>query len=455
MKPLHLLLAALACTACTAPDSVRTEDSVELPPGETAEPETDDRSPGLDWPGWRGSARDGVWREDKVSLELADEIELEWSVPIGSGYSGPTVANQRVYLMDRLDEPEEVERVHCLDWETGESIWTHTYSAPYVEVSYKAGPRASVLIEDGLAYSLGTMGHLYCFDAETGDVLWSHDIGAEVGIDMPIWGVAGSPILEGDLLIVPACGKDACVIAYDARRGTEVWRALSDRGNYSSPIVIDQAGERVLVHLTGDRLVGLDPATGDLHWSLDFKPRNMPLSPPTPIFDGEHLFVTGFYDGCMLVRVSQDELAVEQVWRRRGRNELRTDGLHSIISTPYIDGDYIYGVDSYGELRCLELATGDRVWEDQTAVPRARWATIHFVRHGDKTWLFNERGELIVAELTPEGYTELDRGKLIAPTMKQLQERGGVCWTHPAFAYRHVFIRNDEELVCADLSVQE
>ncbi len=74
------------------------------------------------------------------------------------------------------------------------------------------------------------------------------------------------------------------------------------------------------------------------------------------------------------------------------------------------------------------------------------------VRNGNRIWMFNERGELIIATLSPEGFREISRAKLIDPTLGQLRRRGGVCWAHPAFAYRHVFARNDKELVCASLA---
>jgi hypothetical protein len=120
-----------------------------------------------------------------------------------------------------------------------------------------------------------------------------------------------------------------------------------------------------------------------------------------------------------------------------------------------LQGDYIYGVDSYGELRCLDLHTGDRIWESLLAVPKARWANIHMVRHEEEIWMFNERGELIISRLSPRGYQEVSRARLIKPTQGQLDQRGGVCWTHPAFAYKHIYVRNDEELICADLSAKE
>jgi len=208
----------------------------------------------------------------------------------------------------------------------------------------------------------------------------------------------------------------------------------------------------VLVCWTGENVVGLDPVTGTVFWKYPFPPARMVINVPTPVVCGDRLFLTGFYDGSLMLRLRQDELGVERIWRRRGASERQTDALHAMISTPYMEGDYIYGVDSFGELRCLDARTGNRVWEDLTAVPKARWATIHMVRNGQRTWMFNERGELIIARLTPTGFQEISRAKLIEPTTDQLPRRDGVTWSHPAFAYRHVFARNDKALICADLS---
>tara|TARA_R110002073_G_scaffold227442_1_gene388112 strand:+ start:270 stop:1553 length:1284 start_codon:yes stop_codon:yes gene_type:complete len=407
---------------------------------------------GVEWPQWRGPTRDGSWTETGVRESLPDQLAPRWRTEIGAGYSGPTVADGRVYVMDRLDEPSEVERVHCFEWQTGKPIWTHEYECSYAGVSYRAGPRCSVHIVDEHAYSLGTMGNLFCFAAATGEIVWQKDLNADYAIAMPIWGISASPVIEGELLIVPVSGKDAYLVAFDRKTGKEQWKAFSDRGNYSAPIVIDQAGKRVLICWSGDRVLGASPETGALYWEYPLKAKNMPLACATPLLHGDQLFLTAFYDGCALLQLDQDKTAVKEVWRRRGQNERRTDGLHSIISTPIALGEHVYGVDSYGEFRCLALADGSRVWEDKTAVPSSRWATIHFVKNGDNVWMFNERGELLISKLTPKGFEEIDRSKLIEPTRGQLNRRGGVCWSHPAFAYKHVFARNDKELVCADLT---
>jgi outer membrane protein assembly factor BamB len=408
-----------------------------------------------DWPQWRGPTRDDVWKETGVADKFSHkQLPLSWRMPIGSGYNGPTVADGRVFVADRQTEPDEAERVLCFDSKTGKSLWTYRYDCPYKNVSFMAGPRACVSIDDGRAYSLGTMGHLHCFDAASGKILWKKTPGVDYQIRMPIWGITSAPLVDGDLLIVQLGAADgACLVALDKKTGAERWRALDDKASYSAPIIITQAGKRVLVCWTGDNVVGLDPASGKVYWKYPMPPAKMVINVPTPIVDSGRLFVTGFYDGSLMLKLDSDALRVEKLWRRKGTSEQHTDALHAMISTPYMQGDYVYGVDSYGELRCLDAKSGDRVWEDLTAVPKARWATIHMVRHGEQMWMFNERGELVIGTLSPQGFHEISRAKLIEPTKDQLEK--GVCWSHPAFAYKHVFARNDRELVCASLAAED
>ena len=405
-----------------------------------------------DWSQWRGPNRDGLWNETGIIDEFdTEEIPIRWRVPIGSGYSGPTVADGRVYVTDRLTKPKQVERVLCFDWETGDEIWSYTYDCIY-KIEYPVGPRATVSIHDGLAYALGAMGHLHCFDAVTGDIKWKKDLNTAYDINMPIWGIACAPLIEDDLLIVQIGGKpEACVVAFDRKTGEEKWKALKDNASYSAPIIIEQAGKRVLICWTGWNVTALDPKTGKLHWKYPMPPTRWEIGIATPIYNKNKLFVTNFYEGSALLNLSTEKLDYELGWHRKGKDERNTDALQTTMSTPIWIGDHIYGVDSYGELRCLEAKTGDRVWEDLSAVPVDRWSTIQFVQNADKVWMFNERGELLITELTPDGLNIISRAKLIEPTRGQLNRRGGVTWAHPAFAYKHVFARNDKELVCASL----
>ena len=409
-----------------------------------------------DWPQWRGPNRDGVWQESGLIERFSTSpIALKWRAPISNGYSGPTVAEGRVYVTDRVENPEECERVLCFDAETGAPLWTHSYPCTYGPIGYKNGPRASVTIVDGLAYALGAVGHLRCLNAATGELVWKKEPGVDYEPDLPIWGIAAAPLVEGELLIaqigVPGGG---CLIAWDRRTGEERWRALDDPASYSAPIVIDQAGKRVLVCWAGDHVAGLNPETGEVYWKLATPRSKEVINVPTPAISGDRMFLTSVYDGSYMLRLGQDAPTIELLWHRKGESEMRSDALHAMMATPVMLGDYVYGVDCYGQVRCLKAENGDRVWEDLTLTPQRRWGNIHMVQNGAITWMFNELGELIITRLSPQGCEHISRAQLIETTRGQLGRGDGVCWSHPAYANRCVFARNDQELVCASLAAE-
>ena len=273
-----------------------------------------------EWPQWRGPQRDGVWREKGIVETLDQEaLDVKWRVPISGGYSGPTVVDGRVYVTDRVVTPKQMERVHCFDWKTGEQVWSYAYDCEYRNVGYGVGPRASVTVYDGVAYALGAMGHLHAFDAASGDVKWKWDLNATYQIEMPIWGIASAPLIEGDLVIVQVGGSEgSCFVAFDRKTGEERWKALDDKASYVAPIVIEQAGKRVMVCRTGENVVGLNPQSGELYWKHPWPPYRMVLAVASPVLYGDLLFFTSFYDGALLLKVHQDRLAVEPVWFRRG-----------------------------------------------------------------------------------------------------------------------------------------
>ncbi|QEG20201.1 outer membrane protein assembly factor BamB family protein [Mariniblastus fucicola] len=405
-----------------------------------------------DWPQWRGVDRDGVLATPiKPS---ADGPKHDWTAEIAGGYSGPTVVDGKVYVMDRVTDPKQIERVHCFDLATGKNVWTHQYDATYQGIGYPAGPRASVIVEDGKAYSVGSMGHAFCFDAVNGNVIWTVDFNKDYKIvankRMPIWGISASPLIVGSNVIFHVGGSDgACVVAIDRETGKEAWRSLEDRAQYSAPVVMKHAMSSSIICWTGDSVASLKPETGEIRWRYEFTPKNMPIGVATPVIKDNQIFVTSFYDGSLVLEVGDDGDSVSKVWSAVGPNEKMTKSLQSIISTPIWLGDYIYGVDSYGQLRCLDAKTGERIWENLDAVPKARWSTIHFVRNGsegDTIWMFNERGEIMLGKLTPDGFEELSRYKIIDPTRGQLRQRGGVCWSHPAFVDGQIIVRNDKEM---------
>ncbi len=414
--------------------------------------------PADDWPQWRGTGRDGVWRETGVIEKfVGPEIPRRWSVEIAAGYCGPTVADGRVYVTDRLTEPEEVERIHCFDWTDGSKIWTHSYPCKYAKLGYRDGPRASVTIDRGRAYALGAMGHFFCLDAVTGEVLWKKDPVADFNVRLEMWGIAAAPLIEGDLVILQIGGRPgACVVALQKTTGRRRWAALDDQASYSAPICIDQAGRRVVVCWTATRVVGLDAKTGRLYWQHEIGYTRWPIAVATPVAYKDRVFISGVDKGSLMLRLLSESPQIEKLWwRYGGQTKDQTECLQSLMCTPYVCDGYVYGVNRYGVFRCVNADSGDRVWEDHTATSQADFGTLHIVPGSKHVWIFNDRGELIISRLSPQGFDELSRAKLIKTTRGQLNRRDGVTWSHPAFAYRHVFIRNDEELVCASLAAED
>jgi outer membrane protein assembly factor BamB len=409
---------------------------------------------GADWPDFRGPHRDGVWAETGIVEKFtSNPIKTKWRIPIGAGYTGPSIANGKVYVMDRIEEFGQ-ERVLCVDENTGAKVWEYSYKAEYRSVGYPAGPRASVIINEGKAYTLGTMGHLFCLETTSGKLLWKKDLNAIYDIKMPNWGIAAAPLIVDDKVVLHIGGRDnACVIALDKNSGQEKWTSLDDEASYSAPILIRQAGKKVVVVWTGESVAGLNPESGSIFWQIPFDIKSR-MGISSPVLYKNYIFVSCFFNGSLLIKLDTKKLAAEKVWQRAGKNERNSDALHCCINTALIKDNYIYGIDSYGELRCLDLLTGDRIWQDLSVVQKNRWANVHFIQNGENTWMFNENGELIIGQLSPKGFKQISRAKLIEPTTEQLSRKGqGVTWSFPGFANRHVFIRNDKELLCADLSL--
>ena len=426
------------------------------------------RAPADDWPQWLGPERDSVWRETGIVEKFpADGPPVLWRIPIGAGYSGPAVAKGRVYVMDRQLAPGVAnpanafqrgeisgsERVLCLDAATGKILWQHEYDCPYT-VSYAAGPRCTPLVSDGRVYTLGAEGNLFCLDTSDGHPIWEHDFKKEFGAKTPVWGFAAHPLLDGQKLICLAGGPGSVAVAFDKDTGKELWRALSAREpGYCPPTLIQAGGARQLIIWDPESVNALDPETGKVLWSQPWAIRSG-LSLAQPRQAGDSLFLTAFYHGSHLYHLDAAQPGASLVWQSDRPSEKNTDKLHSIISTPFVENGYIYGVCSYGQLRCLKLENGERLWETLAATTadgkETRWANAFLIKQGDRFFLANEKGDLIIARLTPQGYEEISRAHLLDPTNHDPGR--AVVWSHPAFANRCVYARNDREIVCASLA---
>ena len=385
-----------------------------------------------------------------------------WRAPLNGGFTGPAVADGRVYVTDLLlTDPQTrdgFERTIAFNERTGAVLWTQEWPVNYAKsrvALHAQGPAATPTVDGNRVYVLGRTGVFGALSAETGAMLWSTDFLADYDSEIDSWGMASPPLIEDDLVICVVGGEDSAqVVAFDKLTGAERWRALARGPSHGAapPIVIDAGGTRQLIIWDPDALVSLNPQTGEVYWQEPFT-AYLGTNPAAPVHSGRYLLISNFTFGSMMMELDATRPAATVLWKGTGTSEIDTDGLHSLMSTPVIDGDYVYGICAYGQLRALDAKTGERLWESQAVIERARYATALIVRNGDRYFINNDAGELILARLTPERYEEIDRTALIAPTTNPASRRKHkfVNWSHPAYANGHIYVRNDEEIVAYSL----
>lgn len=412
-----------------------------------------------DWPHWMGPTRDNVWHEEGLIEKFPEGgPPIAWRTEVAGGYAGPAVADGKVFVADYVTADEVkianferkdstgVERVLCLDEATGKEIWRHEYPVIYT-ISYPAGPRCTPTVDADKVYTLGAEGDLLCLDVNTGKVLWSKNFPNDYGAKTSLWGYSSFPLVDGEKLICVVGGEGSHAVAFDKNTGEEIWRALTstDQG-YAPPTIIEAAGVRQLILLCPDKVASVDPETGKEYWTAPYDSNNGLVS-MSPIVVDDHMFIGGYDKKNLLLKLAEDKPGAEVVWGNESKK-----AMSPVNVQPFLDGNIMYGVGQRGVFMAVDLPSGERLWETSKPISErpVNHGTAFVVRQGDRYWLFNENGELIIARLTPEGYEEIDRAKIIEPTNNAFGRK--VVWCMPAFANHKLFVRNDDECICVDLA---
>jgi outer membrane protein assembly factor BamB len=388
-----------------------------------------------DWPQWRGPHRDGVWPDPRLPEAFPDRLPARWRRPIGGGYGGVAVSGGRVYLLDRQTQPREVERVVCLDSATGKTQWAHEYPVAYGKLGYGNGPRATPTVHAGRVYTYGALGHLHCLDAVTGKVLWRRDTVRDFKGRVPTWGHACSPLIDGDRLVVQVGGQpESCLVALDAATGKEIWHSLPDRPGYCSVVLVPTGRGLLLAYWTPEHVVGLEPETGKVRWKVPFEGISYDVAISDVVFADGVLLASNYWSGSKAVRLNEDGDRPEVAWQGKQ--------LSLLMSTPLVRGGHVYALDRHRGLMCLEMRTGKVLWQDEHVTPRGTnpQASLVWAGRSATALILNERGELVVAELKPQGCRTMAWVPILGRT-----------WAHPAYAEGCIFARNDEEIVCVPL----
>lgn len=383
------------------------------------------------WPRWRGADGAGGWNPPHVPANYAQqEPEELWQVPISGGYGGVTVSEGHVYVIDRPKEPEDIERILCYTQDKGEPVWSQTWAAVYGNMAYNNGPRSSVTLHEGRAYTLGAVGMASCFDAKTGDVLWQVDTVKEHGAQVPTWGLAASPLLDGGhVLLHVGARPDGCVLALDKKTGKLIWRGGPDPAGYCTPEIITHQGQRQLIAWGPEHIQSLNPDTGKTLWTYPYK-ITYGVSIAQPLYRDGILLVSGYWHGTKALKLGAEPTLL---WE----NEKEICGL---MSAPLFKDGVVYLLDKNKGLQGIDLKTGEILWSDSNSLtPKDRNPQMSLVWLKESEGLaalLNASGELVYVKLKPDEFEELGRHQIIGKT-----------WAHPAFVSNRIYARSDTQLV--------
>jgi outer membrane protein assembly factor BamB len=384
-----------------------------------------------DWPQFLGPNRNGTYAGPPL-LETwgPSGPKVVWRKQVGQAFAGPVVVQNRVLLFHRVGNEEVLE---SLDAKTGAATWRYAYPTTYRDdFGFDEGPRAVPVVADGIVYTFGAQGQLHAVDLAKGTRVWSEDTMKRFNVPKGFFGAAGSPLVEGGRVIANIGGDKAGLVAFEPKTGKVLWTATDDDASYSSGMAATIGGRRSAIFLTRDSLVGVDPASGAIHFQRRWRARNAnSVNAATPLVVGDSIFVSSEYGpGAGVLRVDGAKLV--DAW---ASDEVLSN--HYATSV-YHDG-HLYGFHGRQEfgpsLRAVDFKTGAVKWSQD----QFRAGSITLV--GDTLLIMREGGELVLAPASPQAFRPVARAQVLPGVVRPL----------PAIADGFVYVRNENTLICLDL----
>ncbi len=376
-----------------------------------------------DWPFFRGADRDGISREKGWKW---DQPKVLWRASVGPGVSAVSIKDGRAYTMGSARRKESV---WCLDAETGTQLWKHEYDAPKQDEQEMdtPGPRATPTIAEGRVYTIGRDGQIWCLDAQSGKVIWEKDVRKQPDAKEPTWGFAASPVLLADKVIF---GVGPAGLALDKADGHVIWTSGKGVPGYATPTRYQQDGKTLLAIFSEKAIYGVDPQLGKVLWNHKWE-TEFGVNAADPICRDGQIFVSSAYGvGCAMLDVTGSSPKI--LWRNKE--------MTNQFATCILWDGHLYGViaeEPRGDgIKCMDWATGKVKWHQ----PKLRFCNLSAA--DGRLVILTEKGELVIAEASPEKYVELARTHIL----------GGSAWTAPSLAGCRLFARNCKgDVACVDL----
>ncbi len=389
------------------------------------------KSTNNDWPQWRGPNRDGISTEKGILKNWPENgPDVIWRVPVGDGYSSISIANGKLFTM--WDEGNSAFLV-CLNASNGKEMWRYKVGRNYVD-DQGGGPRACPTIDGNLIYAVGAKGNLHAVNVENGTVVWSHDLVKEYGSRIPRWGYSSSPLVEGNKLLVEVGGKAGhAFVAFNKKNGALIWASQTDKPGYSSPLAITVNGTRQILFFCAGGLFSVSPEDGKLFWQYPWTTEyDANIAIPIFIAPDKVFISTNYGVGAAVVQIEENngKFSAETVWKhRKMKNHFNTSVLHE---------NYIYGFDNR-ILKCIDAKTGEDKWKTRGF----QKGSLLFV--DGHLIVLGERGRLALVEANPSEYKE----------KASVQILNGKCWTMPTVTGGRLYLRNQKEMLCLDVTTSK
>jgi outer membrane protein assembly factor BamB len=391
-----------------------------------------------DWPQWRGPHRDGISQETGLLKEWPkDGPKLLWeNKDIGSGYSTPAVAGDRLFVISNKGVDDEY--VQALSVNDGKQIWSqHIGKVGPNQGPQYPGSRSTPTLDGAKLYALGSDGDLVCLEASTGEKIWKKSLRTDFGGKPGAWAYSESPLIDGDALVCTPGGSTATMVALNKQTGDVIWKAAEskeDRAAYSSPIVVDVDGVKQYVQFLQSGVVGVDAKTGKFLWTYSKTATGSPANIPTPVAHAGYVFTSTARGGAGLVKVKAKgaEFEADSVYVSKD--------LPNSIGGSVLVGDYLYGTTPKG-LVCGEFTTGKVKWQDKCVGPAS-------VCYADgRLYVRGESGGVALVEATADGYHE--KGRFTPPD--QPVRKNTRAWAYPVVADGKLYLRDLDRLWCYDI----